>query len=282
MTLSKSEIPWVLNPDGTRGYTCNVVRGCTPAGEGCRNCWARDMHRRFHKTPFGDVAMRPSRLFALRNVLLSRKSPCTVFLNSMSDLWHATVSEEFQDEVFATMSLCDHHRFILLTKRWGPMRAYMTHPNRRFFLEGMCEKLMNQKDPELAGIPSSTAPWPPPNLWLGASASTQAEFESAVESLSKTPAAVRFLSLEPLLEQMDIWGDIGDGAIQWVIVGCESGRGRRPCKTEWVADIVAQCQKAEVPVFVKQLDRPGGLCGKCVTDMDQFPKPLQVREFPKA
>ena len=147
-------------------------------------------------------------------------------------------------------------------------------------------------------------PWPPPNIWLGTSVSTQEDADKNIPALLQIPAAVRFVSLEPLLDAVTlkrvaysprqttvIQGTVlgTDGSVfspcgasgkglDWAIVGSESGPNRRPCKLEWVREIRDECQEAGVPLFIKQLH----IDGKLVKDIEQFPEDLRIQEYPQS
>jgi len=241
----------------------NPVTGCTPVSPGCDNCYARRaaysarLRGRFgypQDKPF-DVIMRPSRL----NQPMHWKKPRRVFVCSMGDLFHSDVLDWFIDEVFRIISNCPQHTFQILTKR----------PDRVV---------------EYANIRELTMP---NNVWLGTTIESD-EYHSRAWELLKFTARVNYLSFEPLLGEFDLNKydlllknyrkilSLGR-YIDWVIIGCESGPGRRPCKLEWVRNIVAQCKAAGVAVFIKQLD----INGKVVKDIDKFPADLRLREYPK-
>jgi protein gp37 len=200
--------------------TWNPVTGCTQISPGCANCYAKTFAERFRGVPghpyeMGfDLALRPERL----EQPLQWKKPKLIFVNSMSDLFHEDVPEEFIHEVFATMQAAHWHTFQLLTKR----------PER-----------LAQMAPEL--------PFPE-NLWVGVSVENQ-RWTSRIDELRKVPAAVRFLSCEPLLGPLRNL-DLRD--IHWVIVGGESGHAARPMRAEWARGIREQCHASAVPFFFKQ------------------------------
>lgn len=146
------------------------------------------------------------------------RTPKTIFVNSMSDLFHPSIPTEFIARVFKTMNDCPQHNFQVLTKR--------------------ADRLV-----ELA--PGLT--WSP-NIWMGVSVENQ-RFATRAKLLLRVPARVRFISVEPLLGAI---GDLPLDGIHWVIVGGESGRGARPMEREWVQDIFRQCRTAKVPFFFKQ------------------------------
>lgn len=200
--------------------TWNPVTGCTKVSPGCANCYAERMARRLqamgqpnYANGF-DVALQPHML----DLPLTWKKPKTIFVNSMSDLFHKDVPLEYVLRVFAIMREAHWHCFQVLTKR-------------AIRLE------------QIAGL----LPWAP-NIWMGVSVENR-KHSSRVAALRRTGAQIKFLSLEPLLgplEDLDLTG------IDWVIVGGESGPGARPMKTEWVTDLRDQCRRARVPFFFKQ------------------------------
>ncbi len=200
----------------------NPVTGCTKVSEGCRHCYAETIANRFWKDrKFTDVQCHEDRL----NIPLKRKKPTTYFVNSMSDLFHDKVPEKFIACVWATIAMCQRHRFIVLTKR----------------AERMCR---------LERVVVSHGWAPLPNLVLGVSAEDQATFDDRVPWLLKTPVACRLISYEPALGPITC-GDKLDG-IGWVIVGGESGANAREMDIGWAMDVKLECAKAGVPFFFKQ------------------------------
>lgn len=246
--MSKTKIAWT-------NETWNPVTGCSKVSPGCANCYAERMDRRIRAahgeefklwTPQNaeyNVRLHPERL----EQPLHWKNPRMVFVNSMSDLFHEQVPESFIADVFASMShpLARKHTFQILTKR--PAR--------------MLEIIKRTK---IFGI--ALAHEPLPNVWLGVSVENQKAADERIPLLLQTPAAVRFLSCEPLLEEIFIQhlfyaSDDGDPeefrdgtylAISWVIVGGESGPNFRPMKDTWARSIRNQCHGAGVPFFFKQ------------------------------
>jgi protein gp37 len=205
---------------------------------------------------------------------LSWKKPRTVFVNSMSDLFHEDVPDEFIDRVFAVMALCPQHTFIVLTKRPERMLAWnrdiggTTRRDWVFAAAGFLLNLSRLRFPD----------WPLSNVWLGVSVEDQATAALRIPLLLQTPAAVRVVSAEPLLGPVDLtnlnllghsldallgeWcaksttclvSDKGDGAIDWLIVGGESGPKARPCDVAWIRSLVQQAKAAGTACFVKQL-----------------------------
>jgi protein gp37 len=219
--------------------TWNPVTGCTNISLGCKNCYAERDFARMAANPklpsylgrkFTDVRCHPERLDAP----LHWEKPRRVFVNSMSDLFHEDVPDEFIQGVFRTMAHATQHTFQILTKRPERMRRYV----------------LSTRNPAVIRLP---------NVWLGVSVENQPTADERIPILLNTPAAMRFLSVEPMLERIDLQleprgGDaIGHHSIDWVIVGGESGPNARPCNLNWLLDIVRQCKAAGVPCFVKQL-----------------------------
>jgi len=200
--------------------TWNPVTGCTKISPGCKHCYALTMSKRLRA--MGVERYRGG--FALRlhddliNLPRRWKRPRVVFVNSMSDLFHEGVPQEFIQAVFRTMAACPQHTFQVLTKR--------------------ADRLA-----ELAG----DLDWPD-NVWMGVSIES-ARYYQRIDDLRTVPATVRFLSCEPLLGPLD---DLNLAGIGWVIVGGESGPKARPMKADWVLSIRRQCAAARVPFFFKQ------------------------------
>lgn len=214
--------------------TWNPVTGCTQISPGCAHCYAKTFAERFRGVPghpyeMGfDLTLREDRL----EQPISWKKPQLIFVNSMSDLFHEEVKDDFIRAVFDTMQQASWHRFQLLTKR----------PERLAAMEGL--------------------PFPD-NLWVGVSVENN-RWRTRIDELRKVPAAIRFLSCEPLLGPLDL--DLA--GIHWVIVGGESGHRARPMDPKWVRDIRKQCQQAAVPFFFKQwgaFDECGIRRGKAAT-----------------
>ena len=257
--------------------TLNVTAGCTKCSPGCENCWAEKMaHRLKHiclatnnnpqylgKTDkdghwTGKVECCPWLLDQPRKW----KNPRRIFVNSMSDLFHPKVPFEFICKVFETIADASQHTYLIFTKRVEEMKEFFQS----------CEDW-------------DASEWP--NVQLILSLSTQAEADKKIPILLDILAAVRGLSLEPLLEDIDLTGfkpwygtfkeNQKDKGLHWVVVGCESGSKRRPCKLEWVRSIVNQCQAARVPIYVKQLP----INGKVSRNPKEWPKDLRVQQYPK-
>lgn len=209
----KSTIEWTES-------TWNPVTGCTKISEGCVNCYAERLAKRLKAMGQAnyingfEVTLHPNAL----QLPLKWKRPQKIFVNSMSDLFHDSVPIEFIQQIFKIMAQANWHRFQVLTKR--------------------AERLA-EIAPQLI--------WPQ-NIWMGVTIE-KSNYLSRLDYLRQTPAAVKFLSLEPLLGPMP---DIDLTNIQWVIVGGESGPGARPIEKKWVIDIQKRCSESKVPFFFKQ------------------------------
>jgi protein gp37 len=195
--------------------TWNPVTGCSKLSQGCKHCYAERLAQRFWKDrPFTEVRVHEDRLDQPRRWRRGR----TIFVNSMSDLFHEDVPAEFIARVFDVMRECPQHTFQVLTKR--------------------AERLA-ELAPKLA--------WPS-NVWMGVSVEDD-RVMGRIDLLRNVPAAVRFLSLEPLIGPLR---RLQLGGIDWVIVGGESGPGARPMDPKWVEAILRQCRTAGVAFFFKQ------------------------------
>jgi protein gp37 len=269
-------IEWTRNDDGTPGRTWNPVTGCSKISDGCTNCYAETIAERFRGTaafPHGfDVRVRSDKV----NAPLKWRKPTRVFVNSMSDLFHADVDQAWIADIFAVMAAARRHTFQLLTKRHARMRSLLNDPG---FVENV------RKGAHGKGLPADQWQWPLPNLWLGVSVENQQWADIRIPALLATPATVRFLSCEPLLGPIDLFADDHstherdfDGTddyicldcstvqrtvpwrvidrsrlgIDWVIVGGESGRKARPMAPQWATSLRDQCEAAGVPFFFKQ------------------------------
>jgi len=203
------------------------------------------------------VLLHPDRLAAP----LRWQKPRRIFVCSLADLFHPAVPDEFIDRVFAVIALAERHTFLLLTKRPERMRAYLTARarDRDWAWCNQVEGIM--KSSEASTLPHACERWPLPNVHLGVSVENQHWADERIPILRDTPAAVRWVSLEPLLGPVDLGGYIGMRLIQggvwapgldWVVVGGESGAGHRKLQHGWVYDIQAQCAAAGVAFWGKQ------------------------------
>ena len=205
--------------------TWNPVRGCTKISPGCKHCYAEVFAERFRGVPGHpyqrgfDLRLVPEKL----DEPLRWKSPRLVFVNSMSDLFHDLVPDEYIVRVTEVMQQADWHTFQVLTKRSERM-ASLLNSKLRFAAHSR-------------------------HIWWGVSVENKKHGLPRVEHLRAADVAVRFLSIEPLLEDL---GRVTLSGIHWVIVGGESGHGARPMRKEWVISLKNQCWKAGVPFFFKQ------------------------------
>ncbi len=319
---AKSDIEWT-------DATWNPVRGCALVSPGCENCYAMKVAHRFsapgraydgltvvgkHGPRWTGTAIQVPTMLAEP---LHWKKPRRIFVNSMSDLFHQDVPDEYIAAVFGVMAACPQHTFQVLTKRPERMRQWFAwigeEPkqdaagvNRAWFA---CHVAACNYSNDYCPAPGADDTWPLPNVQLGVSIEDRARADRMVE-LVQVPAAVHFLSLEPLLEDLGDLGlmgimpkDFGFGykpyyeMIDWVIVGGESGPGARPFDLAWARSIVRQCKEVDVPVFVKQLgsapvlapgdaqglraEETGRLRSKKGGDISEWPEDLRVRQFPR-
>ncbi len=246
----KTAIEWT-------NLTWNPVAGCTRVTAGCDHCYAFDLHDRRHEIyakndgcwtpngtsmphqyahPFTDVQLLPARL----NQPLKIRQPRMIFVNSMSDLFHSAVPEEYIRQVFAVMTEARWHTFQILTKRVGRLRQIASHFD-----------------------------WPA-NVWMGVSIERD-ELTPRADALRSVPAAVRFLSCEPLLGPLPTLKLEG---IDWVIAGGESGSNARPLDPKWVTSLRDRCMEANVPFFFKQWGGRTAKAGGRILDnrtWDEYP-----------
>lgn len=293
--MTTTTIEWTSNPDGSPGKTWNPTRGCAVVSAGCKHCYAMRVAHRFAgpRQPYegltrmakagpvwtGEVRFAPEMLAAP----LKWRKPTRVFVNSMSDLFHESLTNEEIAAVFGVMAACPQHTFQILTKRpkrmrewfeWVARTAHRANAGRGMSEAwfGLCHA--QRLSPEskclsTVGDVVAQASWPLPNVHLGVSVEDQDSADERIPVLFDTPAAVRFVSAEPLLGSVNLnkadvlWAGVrladgtrwtgSKGCVDWIIVGGESGPKARPCDIEWVRNIVRQCKGAGVPVFVKQL-----------------------------
>lgn len=241
--MAESSIEWTE-------HTWNPVTGCTKVSPGCKHCYAETMARRLqamravgYEAGF-KLAMHRSRL----DQPIRRRARTVYFVNSMSDLFHDGVPDSFIDAVFAVMAFCRQHTFQVLTKRAPRMADYTRGLRGQAGLERL-ERVARTLGFSLLhdGLPS--VPWPIPNVWLGVSVENRRHGVPRIAHLQRADAAVRFLSVEPLL------GDVGAldlTGLHWVIVGGESGAKARPMRPEWAEGVRRQAVEQGVAFFFKQ------------------------------
>lgn len=329
--------------------TWNPTRGCSPVSPGCKNCYAERIAARFstprlecggEDTPAGPwIASKPGTFQGLAIMTdhgpqwtgkvelieskllepLHWRKPRRVFVNSMSDLFHENLPDKSIDRIFAVMALTPHINYQVLTKRARRMREYLSVANRRerilaagFRDHCSFDAAMDQQWNRAIEI------WPLPNVWLGVSVENQPTADKRISELLRTPAALRFVSYEPALAEVDfnhlqpgreVEIDCLNGThgvlrphggtntkLDWGIIGGESGPGARPFRLEWARDTIGQFKTAGVPLFVKQLGSnplhspyQGWEAPKSIRlhlkdskggDWDEWPEDLRVRQFP--
>ena len=300
--MSKTGIPYL-------DEVLNVTSGCTKISEGCANCWASDLHRRFHGQPYDvncPIKMHPKRL----EEALHWRKPRRAGVCFTSDLFHDQVPDEFIDKVFAVMALTPQHTYMLLTKRPERMRAYLKEAAPR-----IDQQVLNDCEDRCTGTDAYVLSyrWPLPNVWLGVSAESQARADERIPLLLDTPAAHRWVSLEPMLGPIGIsrwltdrhiYADDpfhypipDDRGLDWVVIGGESGPKARPCDLEWIRDVRDQCKAAGTPCYVRQTGSGYASMLSCSLALQGVPKDrwpdskgedivfwppdLRVREWPK-
>lgn len=288
--------------------TWNPVRGCSRVSPGCDNCYAMNMAHRFSgagKPYEGLTTIRRGKVDwtgvarfvpEMLDLPLRTKKPTTWFVNSMSDLFHHSVSDEQIDKVFGVMWACLYlgrdpmpgHVFQVLTKRAERLPEYFSKDRRAAWAraaamygggidpDGVHDQVMFHKGPH-------------PRIWLGVSAEDQKRADERWDHLSRVDAAVRFISMEPLLGPITMrhWATLPD----WVIVGGESGPGARISNLAHHREIIEQCRAAGVPVFHKQAGSiaidtdwsglaPLNIKHRKGGDPAEWEEDLRVREFP--
>lgn len=275
----------------------NPVIGCTEVTPGCDNCYAKTFAERWRGIPGHyfeqgfDVMLRPDKL----NLPLRWRKPRRIFVNSMSDLFHKDVPDEYIAQVWTVMAATPQHTYQLLTKRHARMRSVVrriawrsptTEERQRGVTGSQAYVQADESLNDRLGAPRIL-----PNVWVGVSVEDQKRADLRIPALLDTPAAVRWLSCEPLLGPVDLdqprcqyhdrdevssdgsgqewcgdciadgstgelsfghWLDPLNGGIDWVVVGGESGLRSRPMQVDWARDLRNQCTAADVPFFFKQ------------------------------
>ena len=322
-----TKIPWTEE-------SWNPVIGCTKIATGCKNCYAERFAWRLAcmgKSYYNAVADKngwTSNVLCREDTLkipLHWRNPRKIFVCSMGDLFHEKVPFEYIDKVIGTIELCQQHILQILTKR--PERAleyFKSNSDDRAesinlaiekftgghlagddMVDEFCKQKgitrkyrdrLNYNENIWVNRTWQKPLWPAPHIWIGTSISNQADADKNIPILLQIPAAVRFVSLEPMLERIDLcklhYGYIedkpvvynslesysGHEGIDQVIIGCESGPKQRPCEIEWIRDAVRQCKEAGVACFVKQVP----INGKCSKKPEEWPEDLRVQEYPNA
>lgn len=272
----------MANPIGWCTVTVNPFPGCRKVSPGCQNCYAERMAKRLKamgQTQYENLVDANGWTGKIRRHTSTMHVPGKgkmVFVNSMGDFFHEGIPDYLRDVACWHMADQPQHVFQLLTKRVENAKRYFA----------------SQQHVE----------WPLRNVWIGVTCENQEWADKRIPVLLQIPAAVRYVSLEPLLEMVDLDSPQEEGLhalgcggecdcapkLDWVIVGAETGPHRRPCDTQWIADIVEQCAEANVPVYVKQIN----IDGKVAHDPDQIAlelsgyvgRPLcdkDIRQFPE-
>jgi protein gp37 len=243
--MSKTSIEWVRNPDGSKGETWNPTTGCSKISPGCKHCYAETMAKRLQamgQANYRDgfkVTLQPHML----SIPLRRRKPTMYFVNSISDLFHDSVPDDYIAAVFGVMAACPQHTFQVLTKRPERMREWFA-ACARDYLDARFRCILDADILLDSDIEAGSGPWPLPNVWLGVSVENRKHGLPRIDVLRDIPAAVRFLSVEPLLEDL---GHVDLSGVDWVIVGGESGRGARPMQPDWVRNIRDQVLALRAP-----------------------------------
>jgi len=307
--MGKTSIQWCdysINPIRARNKKTGAVgHFCEKVSHGCTHCYASALQGRFNLPAFKGARSLPTlpigdngcvtvaediEVFLDEGKLqevLRRKKPTRYFWADMTDLFGSWVPDEWLHRCFAAMALTPQHTHQLLTKRPERMREYIVGADGREINFNIPGRLMNREPFD----------WPLPNVWLGVSVEDQQRKER-IDVLRPVPAVIRFLSLEPLLEDL---GELNLDGIHLCIVGGESGKDARPCDVAWVRSIVKQCKTAGVAAFCKQLgSKPvdgakmvaAGVCGRRAVpnvlklrdpkggEMREWPEDLRIRSFP--
>lgn len=260
--------------------TWNPVTGCTPVSEGCAHCYAAGIAKRFWGTRrFNDVQFHEDRL----DQPLRWRKARMVFVNSMGDLFHEKVPCETITKIFDVMC----------SWRWPSKAAERDGDESLLVDPGHCYQVLTKRPSRIGewlnwvdqywpgdtpfNVTRSVDAWPK-HVWLGVTVESP-EYEPRINLLAQRPAAIRFVSIEPMLSPVNVAPFLNQ--IQWCIAGCETGPGRRLCELDWIKSIVDQCHAAQVPVFVKAvplgrgiIKNPDGI--SAVLDM-----PIeQLRQYP--
>jgi protein gp37 len=262
--MAKTKIEWC-------DKVWNPVTGCTKISAGCKHCYAEVMAKRLRligQPNYADgfaVRTHPETI----DVPIRWRKPSRIFVCSMADLFHEEVPDRFIDRVWATMLLAPHHTFMVLTKRATRMREYLLAQERY-------DRVISAANVIRAELPkyhltqvgvSNPTTFPARWIHVGVSAENQEAAEERIPELLETPAAVRWVSAEPMLGPVDLWafmkGATRDQSLaklnsppmpglDWVVCGCESGPNARPMDLDWARSLRDRCIEANVPFFLKQ------------------------------
>ena len=243
--MAQSKIEWTE-------YSWNFATGCNKVSPGCKNCYAGTIAKRFWKNrKFTDVRVDRDKI----NLPYHLRKPRMIFVNSMSDLFHDKITTNEIIDAFDVMANCDQHTYQILTKR--PQRMY-----------DILSEYMNW-------LPEAK------HIWLGVSVENQKTANERIPILLKTPAAVRWISAEPLLDEIKLRHLLTGRVVRqrndeffihnlnWVVVGGESGKNKRPFDLQWARSLRDECKEAPIPFFMKQVDK-----------IQPIPEDLFIREYP--
>lgn len=309
--------------------TWNPIVGCSIVSPGCTNCYAMRLagtRLKDHPSREGLTKCVNGNHVWTGEVRFNEKwltqplrwrKPRKIFVCAHGDLFHESVPDEWIDRVFAVMALAPRHTFQVLTKRSNRMREYLTGAPWGA-IEDAADEILTDGNPfhvpetlDRAQAATAIDRIPLPNVWLGVSVEDQARADERIPHLIETPAAKRFVSIEPMLGPVDLTriqvacdDDLDDGfldalgggiyieqpmpprlphipdwvaRLNWVICGGESGPGARPMHPEWAMSLRDQCREATVSFFMKQMENGG----KLTSEISSFPADLQIRQFPK-
>jgi protein gp37 len=275
--MSTTQIEWCRNPDGSYGKTWNPITGCSPVSLGCKNCYGKRIALRLRgrfgypkDDPF-KVTLHPDKL----NYPLSLAKPSIIFPCSMGDMFHPDVPFEFIDNILSVIASSKRHTYMILTKRPGRMVKYFKE-NRylKIIQASKSIEVLFGDSLDIRKFPDF--PWP--HIYLGVTVVTQAEADVNIPILLQIPAACHFVSIEPMLETIDLkrvkWWPANEHyvdvlnrgywhpsiglvnhsdihKIDWVIAGGETGAGARPIHPDWIMGLRDHCQQANTPFFFK-------------------------------
>jgi protein gp37 len=270
--MTTSNIPWLRGVDGQKGKVWNSTTGCAKCSPGCLHCYAETMAwRLLHMgmPGYDEKIIRDGKWTGGINLLedrlllpLSWKKPCNIFVDSMSDLFHPWVPVEYIiDKVMAIIQLCPQHNFIVLTKRAERAYRYLSYMiNHPKLYRSKFTKIYN----DLGIYPGIIPVIKLDNFIIGCSVSTQQEANGKIPFLKNTPAGKTIISIEPMLEPIDLEREYGQGVgdllidgIDGIIAGCESGPKRRHVNNDVFRSLRDQCQNAHIPFFLKQMEIDG-------------------------
>lgn len=247
--MSKTKIEWTEK-------TWNPVTGCDKVSQGCKNCYAESIAKRFWGIrKFNNIEIHYSKF----DIPAKDKKPSMYFVNSMSDLFHESLTFQEIKQIWDIMKLNPQHTFQVLTKR--PEQAFK-------FYNFLTYKIQEKFDAK--------------NIWLGVSVEDNKNLER-IKQLEQIEITTKFISFEPLLERIDLSAyfmenSIDFSQIKWAIIGCESGSSKRNCELSWIEELVQDLKYFEIKTFVKQIN----VNGTVIKNINNFPGDLKIREYPNA